>query len=30
VRLRKSVPAESLLERLRASGGPDIAGVELN
>jgi hypothetical protein len=30
VRLRKSVPPESLLERLRATGGPDVAGVELN
>ena len=30
VRLRKSVPAESLIERLRAGGGPDVAGVELN
>ena len=29
VRLRKSVPPESLLERLRTSGGPDLAGVEL-
>jgi hypothetical protein len=30
VRLRKSIPAESLLERLRASGGPHVAGVELS
>jgi hypothetical protein len=30
VRLRKSVPPESLVERLRAGGGPALAGVELN